>query len=258
MFRTSALLVVSSTAASAVATSVELEGASASVVLDVDGTSPVIVNKAYLDALATDAEVASAVAPLATSAEVASAVAPLATSAEVAAAVAPLATSAEVASAVAPLATSAEVASAVAPLATSAEVDSKIEAYDTRNNDCPNGSLDSYGVCIWHVGTYDKNVVEAEAACAAVEGGRLCYTSEVWQAWEKGAQVTLFPDNLSNFNLYINPYVHPFSGALTAGPKTTPPPCLTAFRMTKLVVSEAFWIPSTQKTECSTHVSFSF
>ena len=38
-----------------------------------------------------------------------------------------------------------------------------------------------------HVGTYDKNVVQAQAKCAE-QGGRLCLLSELWQAWDKGAQ----------------------------------------------------------------------
>lgn len=160
MFRTS-LLVASSVASGVASSQLELEGSAASVVLDVDGSAPVVVNKAYLDALATDAEVDAKLAAQKAAQDTEYAAA---TDGKLAA------------------------QKAVQDTEYAATMDTKIDAYDKRfDNKCPNGSFDSYGVCVWHINGYNKNATQAQAACASA-GARLCRVSEMWKAWEGGAQ----------------------------------------------------------------------
>ncbi len=53
--------------------------------------------------------------------------------------------------------------------------------------DCPTNARALYGICIWHIGGYDKLYREAAAQCRD-GGGHICSLEEVYAAWGAGYQ----------------------------------------------------------------------
>ena len=71
------------------------------------------------------------------------------------------------------------------------EIDSELTKHIkkiTSQLSCPSqSSVEKFGICIWHIGSYNKNFYEAANACKS-QGGRLCTHAEVSAAQSAGAE----------------------------------------------------------------------